>query len=370
MQMKMHMKIYRNIITAVTAALAFHAACAQTTQRLTATKANDYALVYTLPRTALEITLEGEITLKEPGEFYKYAKKYLNADSPVTAESRTATLKSAAITPAGVPDPEQRYAVQFKGGTAPFIYLTPEGLPLAFNTDRIPAADAPQLPVARAAAPTPLETPAARQVISEEMLQSQSAAKRAELAARAIFDIRATRSDLISGQADNMPPDGKSLQLMLDNLQAQEEALEAMFMGTTKTWTVVTTVTVTPDDDIDHEVIARLSALDGFVGTDNLSGAPVYLDLTVTERGELPVNDKGEPLPFPKNGFPYCIPGSTAVKVSFDGRAIASSEQPMAQFGMVYGLAANSLTDKKAPRFVIFDPATGAFLESGPVVEE
>ncbi len=125
MQMKMHMKIYRNIITAVTAALAFHAACAQTTQRLTATKANDYALVYTLPRTALEITLEGEITLKEPGEFYKYAKKYLNADSPVTAESRTATLKSAAITPAGVPDPEQRYAVQFKGGTAPFIYLTP-----------------------------------------------------------------------------------------------------------------------------------------------------------------------------------------------------------------------------------------------------
>lgn len=202
------------------------------------------------------------------------------------------------------------------------------------------------------------------------MLQSQSAAKRAELAARAIFDIRATRSDLISGQADNMPPDGKSLQLMLDNLQAQEEALEAMFMGTTKTWTVVTTVTVTPDDDIDHEVIARLSALDGFVGTDNLSGAPVYLDLTVTERGELPVNDKGEPLPFPKNGFPYCIPGTTAVKVSFDGRTIASAEQPMAQFGMVYGLAANSLTDKKAPRFVIFDPATGAFLESGPVGEE
>lgn len=247
---------------------------------------------------------------------------------------------------------------------------SPRGLPLAFNTDRIPAADAPQLPVARAAAPTPLETPAARQVISEEMLQSQSAAKRAELAARAIFDIRATRSDLISGQADNMPPDGKSLQLMLDNLQAQEEALEAMFMGTTKTWTMVTTVTVTPDDDINHEVIARLSALDGFVGTDNLSGAPVYLDLTVTERGELPVNDKGEPLPFPKNGFPYCIPGSTAVKVSFDGRAIASSEQPMAQFGMVYGLAANSLTDKKAPRFVIFDPATGAFLESGPVGEE
>lgn len=364
----MYMTI-RNILIAAAALLGCSAG-AQTTQRLTATKANDYALVYTLPRTTLAITLEGEITVKEPGEFYKYAKKYLNASAPTATETRTAVLKSAVITPVGVPDPEQRYAVQFKSGTAPYIYLTPEGLPLAFNTDKLPADDAPELPVAREAAPTPLETPAARQVVSEEMLQSQSVAKRAELAARAIFDIRATRQELISGQADNMPPDGKSLQLMLDNLQAQEEALEAMFMGTTKTSTVVTTVTIDPDDDISRMVIARLSALDGFVGTDNLSGAPVYLDLTVTERGELPVNEKGEPLPFPKNGFPYCIPGATQVKVSFGGRTVASSEQPMAQFGMVYGLAANSLTDKKAPRFVIFDPATGAFLESGPAVEE
>ena len=37
----------------------------------------------------------------------------------------------------------------------------------------------------------------------------------------------------------------------------------------------------------------------------------------------------------------------------------------MSQFGMVYGLAANSLIDKKAPRFVIFDTSTGAILESG-----
>ena len=49
---------------------------AQTTQRLAATKANDYALVYSLPTTRLTVTLEAEITVKKPGEFYKYAKKY------------------------------------------------------------------------------------------------------------------------------------------------------------------------------------------------------------------------------------------------------------------------------------------------------
>ena len=95
------------------------------------------------------------------------------------------------------------------------------------------------LPEPRQAAPTPLETAAARQVVSEEMMQSQSTAKRAELAASALFAIRQTRNDLITGQAEQTPPDGKSLQLMLDNLEAQEQALMAMFVGTTSTWTDV-----------------------------------------------------------------------------------------------------------------------------------
>lgn len=350
--------------------LSASSAGAQETQRFSATKANDYGLVYTLPNTALKVTLEGVITKKKPGEFYKYARKYLNEGDPISKESYEATLKSAVLQTYGVPDPEQRYTVTFKSGTSPYIYLTDEGLPLAFNTDRLPSAPEVELPQAEEAAPTPLETPAARQVISEEMLQSQSTAKRAELAARAIFDIRQTRSDLISGNADNMPPDGKSLQLMLDNLQAQEEALEAMFLGTTQVSTVVTTVNIVPDDEINGSVIARLSPVDGFVAADDLSGAPIYLNLRITQEGEMPVNDKGAALPFPKNGFPYCIPGEASVTVSFDDEVILRQTEPMAQFGVIYGLNPNSLTNKKDPRFVIFNTATGAFLESGPATEQ
>ena len=36
------------------------------------------------------------------------------------------------------------------------------------------------------------------------------------------------------------------------------------------------------------------------------------------------------------------------------------------QFGVVYGLAPNAFTDRKAPIFVIFDPATGAIVTQGP----
>ena len=46
----------------------------QTVTKLTATKANDFGLIYSLPTTVLDITIEAEHTIEKPGQFYKYAK--------------------------------------------------------------------------------------------------------------------------------------------------------------------------------------------------------------------------------------------------------------------------------------------------------
>lgn len=343
---------------------------AQQAQRLSATKANDYGLVYSLPQTMLKVTLEAEITVKKPGEFYRYAPKYLNVSNPITKESHSVRLLSAAIASYGVQDTEETFSIQFKSGNPVYVILDESGLPLAINTEETAEPDVVSIPEEMKAKPTPLETPAARQVISEEMLQSQSTAKRAELAAQAIFAIRQTRSDLITGQADNMPPDGKSLQLMLDNLQAQEEALTAMFLGTTSVSTQVESFIVNPDLLVDNDKarvpVARLSAIDGIVDREDLSGSPVYLDLSVISRGEMPVNDKGQTLPFPKNGVPYRIPGELQATVLYDGDIYATRKLPASQLGIVYGLAPNSFTDRKAPIYVIYDSSTGAILRQGP----
>lgn len=361
--------IYKLLLIGAVAVGCGTAASAQNTTRLSVTKANDYALVYTLPVTNLSVTLEAEITVKKPGEFYKYAKKYLNINDPVTKESRTATLKSAVVSTFGLPDADQRYAVQFKSGTDAYMMLSSANVPLAVNTTKLAPKETVTLPEAQPAPPTPLETPAARQVVSEEMMQSQSTAKRAELAASALFAIRQTRADLISGQAEQMPPDGKSLQLMLDNLEAQEKALMAMFVGTTAVSTDVATFNLCPEGDIKHKVLARISPVDGIVDANDLSGEPVYIDVEVTQRGEMPVNEKGQQLVFPKNGFAYCIPGMASVAVSYDGRTYADRDEEFAQFGVVYGLNPNSFTNRKAPLYVVFDPATGAILEQGVASE-
>lgn len=353
-------------LTAILAAatLIAPAATAQTTQKLTAGKSNEYGLIYTLPVTALDITIEAERVVRKPGEFYKYALKYLDT-KPITEPSESWDVKSITVYPRGVADEERRYLMQFKNGSTPFIIVNDENLPLAVNTEQIPATDAPVIPQAQAAAPTPLQTPTARQAVTEEMLQSQSTAKRAELAAAQIYALRQSRTDLITGQAEQMPPDGNAMKLILDNINAQEAALTAMFLGTEQHSTEVETVTVTPTGDVSDMVVARLSAIDGIVGADDLTGSPIYLNLSIEQEGEMPVNEKGEEKRFPKGGVAYAIPGSANVAVTWHGRDLWTGTVPMAQFGVVFGLDPGMFTDKKAPAYLLLDPVTGAIRELG-----
>ncbi len=341
---------------------------AQTTHKLSAGKTNEYGLAYSLPVTTMDITLEATKTVKKPGEFFRYAKKYLG-EEPITEPSVSYELTSVVMNPRAIRDSgnkDKEYLVQFKAGSTPFMILDENGFPLSVNTEKTVAFTPAPLPEARDAEPTILETPAAKQAVTAEMLQSPSSAKRAELAAARIYQLRETRSEILSGNADNMPADGKAMQLVLDNLAAQEAALTAMFLGTTQTSTEVTTVEATPGKTNPRKVIARLSMTDGFVGPDDLSGAPIYLDVTITDQGKLPVNEKGEEKRFPKEGLAYRIPGKANVKVSYDGRQMLDKDIDVAQYGVVFGLDPALFTDKKSPSFVTFSPLTGAITEIGP----
>lgn len=346
-------------------------AAAQTSQRITAGKASEYALIYTLPKTVIDITLEAELTEKKPGEFYNYAKRYLGAEGAIIAPSTSASLKSAVISTHGEADPENRWTAQFKSGSTPYMLLSSSGLPLSINTEETGEDSNPVLPVSTKSTPTPLETEAARHAVTQDMARSSSVAKRAELAAQRIFEIRETRSDILSGQAENMPADGKAMQMMLDNLDAQEAALTAMFLGTTSTSTVVKTVSIVPDStDITNRPIARISAVEGIIDPDNLAGAPVYLSLNIIEEGQLPVNEKGETKRFPKGGVAYNVPGTADAIIRYNGSTVASKQINLAQLGITFGLDPALFTDRKAPSKLIYEPSTGAIRLLGPAETE
>ncbi len=158
------------LLTAAAAILAAGAATAQTTQRFTASKASEYGIVYSLPVTELDITIEAELTERRPGEFFNYARRHLGITDAIRSTGRSARIKSVTITPRGVADPDSRWLAQFKAGTAPYLILDPSGVPLALNTESTATVDTPALPEAKPAGPTILETEAARQAMTQDMM--------------------------------------------------------------------------------------------------------------------------------------------------------------------------------------------------------
>lgn len=274
-------------------------------------------------------------------------QKYLNIDNPITEASESVIIKSIIVNPKGVANADEHYLMQFKSGSTPYLIINNESLPLAINTEDISINNDIEIPASTSLTASPLESDAALQVFNEEMLQSQSTAKRAELAAAQIYALRQTRTDLITGQADQMPADGQSMQLILDNINAQEAALTAMFLGVEQRATNIKTIRYIPDAEIEDYIVARVSATDGVVDANNLAGEPIYLTIEITEKGELPINERGEVKRFPKGGVAYRIPGKANIRLNYNGIEMLNEEFSIAQYGVVFGLDPSIFTNKK-----------------------
>lgn len=337
---------------------------AQTTQKLSAAKHNDYGLVYSLPKTHLRIEVEAEQTIKKAGPYYNYAKKYLGTEDVILKDSKTWNLKSVKVTSYGVPEKGNEYLMQFKAGSTPYLIVGENGMPLAINTTDV------EIPIYEPKQGVPLtesvlENNAYSTALSGELIASGSLAKRAEYAANTIYKIRESRTNYAIGEADQMPPDGESLRLILEELNKQEKALMAMFLGTTQTGTDVKVFDYVPMNDTINEVVVRISDFNGITDKEDLSGEPIYLTLKITEKGEIPLDEKGVEKKLPKGAVMYKIPGKASLSLSYEGKEIYNEIFDIAQFGVDYGLNPTVFTDKKAPSFMKFHPSTGGIKEIG-----
>lgn len=337
---------------------------AQNTQKLSAAKHNDYGLVYSLPETHLRIEVEAEQTIKKAGPYYNYAKKYLGTENVVTEDAEMWTLKSVKISSYGVPKKGNEYLMQFKAGSTPYLIIGENGMPLAINTDDV------EIPVFEQKEGKPLtesllDDNTYATALSGELIASGSLARRAENAANTIYKIRESRTNYALGEADQMPPDGESLKLILKELDKQEKSLMAMFLGTTQTGTAIKVFDYIPANDTINEVVLRISDFNGITDKDDLSGEPVYLTLKITEKGEIPLDEKGLEKKLPKGAVMYKIPGKASVSLSYEGKEIYKELFDIAQFGIDYGLNPAIFTDKKAPSYLKFHPSTGGIMEIG-----
>lgn len=353
------------ILIALSLILACHTQ-AQDAVQLFPEKFNDYALNYYLPTTVVEVEFVATKTINKAGPYYQYAQKYLGTKEVITENSEKWTLDRASMITHGVANTENRYQLTFKAGQTPYIFVNPEGCIISVNT--APDSIAPNtFPPVEEDVISNIDT---KKALSEEMLMSGSTAKMAELAAKQIYRIRESRMNLLTGEADNMPADGQSLKIIIEQLDQQEAALTALFLGTTSTKHYTKRIKYMPQEDVANSVIMRFSDTYGFVDADNLSGAPIYLSVQVTEKGEYPVDNKGVVKSVPKGALAYTIPGKATIRLQYGRNTLCEENIPVAQLGVVFGLSPSLLTSKKEPTYVIFNPATGGISEIGVISAE
>ena len=331
---------------------------AQNVQQVIVGDNMNYGITYSLPQTAIQLKVKATMTKTEAGMFAPYAEKYLGLTDVAMTDQTKWELNSITLDGAAVPDTSRTYHILFsEKGQMPVFYLSEEGNLLSINRE-------PEIIVSDAEEEKPAKKAKlvlkATDVLSEEILKAGSKAKQAELTAREIFSIRESKRNLLKGDVDNMPADGASFQIMIDNLNAQEEALLSLFEGVSQVEDVERVIEYVPTENVDNEVLFRFSGYEGFVDKDDLIGEPYYVSVNIIEDNRMePVAVEGKKKAA-NNGIAFNIPGKASVKISYDGEVIAQTTMQMGQLGHVEQLPSSQFSDKKKMASAAFNPLTGS----------
>lgn len=332
-------------------------AVAQTEVTAGVMRGKEYGVTYMLPKTELEVVVHATKHTYTPGDFCRYADRYLRLTNISAEKQEYWTIDKVETRGVGVPDKENVYFVKLKDKTvAPLMELTEDGVVRSINLPfSVAAVSAKSV---QAAGEKQLEETDARRFLTEEMLLASSNAKMAELVAKEIYTIRESRNALLRGEADNMPNDGTQLKLMLDNLELQERVMTEMFAGKNRE-TSETFIFRFEPKEMKNEVAFRFSKKLGVLSNDDLAGEPYYLSVTnlnlVAAETEADEKKKIE-------GVAYNVPGRAEVLLTHDNKNLFKGELPVTQFGSKEYLA-NVLFNKNSTIKVQFDTTTGGVLK-------
>lgn len=322
-------------------------------------RGKDYGVLYTLPKTEIKIDVKVAKVVYTPGEFSRYADRYLYLPDVSSEAAQYWILEGITVTSAGIPDSENTYFVKMKDKTvAPLMELTPDGIVKSINVPYNSNKTTDNKNVISAAKVNPNP----RDFLTEEILTASSTAKKAELVAREIYNIRESRNALTRGQADNMPNDGEQMKLMLNNLDLQESALLKLFTGTESKEEQTLSFKFDPNKECTNEVAFRFSKLLGILDAGNLAGEPAYITINDLKTVAIPEPKDKKKEEKKINGIAYNAPGKGRVSVVYGKTKLFEDDLPITQFGTIEYLAPE-LFNKNSTIQVIFNPATGGLVK-------
>ena len=323
---------------------------------------NEAAMVYYMPKNELAITLHYTVVDEEPGIFYQYAKRYLGAKQVITEAKRSYVLTHVSTELLTSADTKRAYKITAgQGLKEQLISLSEDGRLLGYNVGLENVTE--PLLFSGKAEPFCTEEEALMPLLEEQFVAS-STAKMAEGAAKLIYRLRETRLNLLAGEVEHVPADGKSMELVLAELEKQEQALVELFVGKKKVSSGSKTLRYKPEECVYDAVLCRFSLHSGVVDANDLSGEPVYISVDATQEMVQPLVEENSKAPALSQLY-YNLPGEADVVLKYKGEEWMRAHYQIAQLGVAIPLAKQWFTGKDIP-VIRLNPETGNILSIEP----
>lgn len=307
-------------------------------------------VTYSLPSTVIALEVDAVQEKFYAGPYAKFAEKYLGIKARQRDEA-TYQLTSVKMVPYVEADQSRRYTFEVpKGYTAPFLYLTSQGL-VSFSDGGSGAATNWRFPTAGkgdfsdkglssnlTSESTTLyrnekkETTYNKVSVQQNMIVEKSVEKKAAETAQMILNIRDQRLKIVTGDTD-ATYSGEAMGAAIDELTRLEKEYLMLFVGYSEYQTQKMNFEVIPQPGETQMYIAfRLSDTAGLVPADNITGKPVVMEIVPQAFAEpvgAPAANKA------KKGLEisYRIPAICNVKLLDGVNMLLQSRIPIYQLG-------------------------------------
>lgn len=312
------------------------------------------AIVYSLPKTKLCISVVTEKITQKPGIFYRYSERYLATSNVITEEKTYYRLKNIDVKAVATPDENRTYSISpSKNNLLSKLTVNNKGILCGINVNTSNDAEL----TADINISDTEKKPDSLLPLGEEYMMAGSEAKLAEGAAKQIYRIRESRLSLLTADVDHMPADGSSFTAMMNGLNKMEKELTELFVGKTTVETVTQNVYYIPVKVVKDQVVFRLSAFKGIVPTDDLSGTPYYISVSTSQSGSISSDSKVKK---EVSSIYTVLPAQTQVTIGDGINSLYKSEFFIPQFGILVPVPVEVF--KKNDTKVTIDSQTGRLL--------
>ncbi len=297
-------------------------------------------VMYYLPKTEVMIEITYEEHVLQQGPYYQYAERYLGVKDIILENETKYEIKEVRVRTKNVADIANPYFLTPGKNGINQLLLNKDGVLEGVNVANEELKSSKSSKSSKGSSKTVVEHVPP---FLEEQLLAGSIGKMAEGVAKQIYHLREAKMNLITGDVDHFPADGKSMETVLKEMKRQEKELTALFVGS-KQVTVHKALVKVALEELSQEAVAfRFSKHLGVVNEDDLSGEPYYVQLSEVNRPAKPATEKAPAT----SGVNYIVPATIHVDVTNGLETIAESDVKVAQLGYVNYLSLETM--KKAP---------------------